>query len=488
MSREGYGQQVDKEALKMQKLEERNTYTPTDIPHVSGNCDRILNREETLSVSSLKTFSNNSDAALIATEHAKQNTSVSAVYVLNMRGQPLMPTTPKKTKQLLKEDKAKVVKRTPFTIQLKYATGETKQEIILGVDSGFENIGLSAVTAKKEVYSSETKLRTDMVKLNSERKEYRRARRSRKTWYRQPRFDNRKKPEGWLAPSIQHKLNSHIKLIEKVKQLLPITKINIEVAAFDIQKIKNPEISGKEYQNGVQKDSWNTREYVLHRDNHTCQHCKGKSKDQILETHHIISRQVGGNAPDNLVTLCETCHDKVSTGKLKLDVKIPTGFKPETFMSMVRWKLVNVLKDAGHLVNHTYGYITKFNRISLGLEKSHSTDAFVIAGGAMQERSPITYLIKQVRKCNRKLFKGDRSHIKNTAARIINGFQRYDKVLWNKTECFVFGRRKTGYFELRTLDGIKIHASAKVKDLKLLETANTFLIFIYGRGTLLPRL
>ena len=118
----------------MQTLEERNTYTPTDIPHVSGNCDRILNREETLSVSSLKTFSNNSDAALIATEHAKQNTSVSAVYVLNMRGQPLMPTTPKKANQLLKEDKAKVVKRTPFTIQLKYATGETKQEIILGVD------------------------------------------------------------------------------------------------------------------------------------------------------------------------------------------------------------------------------------------------------------------------------------------------------------------------------------------------------------------
>lgn len=464
----------------MQKLEERNTYTPTDIPHVGGNCDRILNREETLSVSGLKTSSNNSDAALIATEHAKQNTSVSAVYVLNMRGQPLMPTTPGKAKQLLKEGKAKVVKRTPFTIQLKYATGETKQEITLGVDSGFENIGLSAITAKKEVYSAEIKLRTDMVKLNSERRQYRRARRNRKTWYRQPRFDNRKKPKGWLAPSIQHKLDSHIKLIERVKSILPITKIEIEVAAFDIQKIKNPEISGKEYQNGVQKDSWNAREYVLYRDNHTCQHCKGKSKDPILETHHIISRQVGGNAPDNLLTLCETCHDKVSKGKLILDVKIPTGFKPETFMSMVRWKLVNKLRDAGNIVNHTYGYITKFDRIALGLEKSHSTDAFVIAKGTMQKRSQITYLIKQVRKCNRKLFKGDRSHIKNTAARIIHGFQRYDKVLWNKIECFVFGRRKTGYFELRTLEGTKIHASAKVKDLKLVETANTFLISYMG--------
>jgi len=122
----------------MQQLEERNTYTPTDIPHVSGNCDLLLNREETLSVIGLKTSSNNSDAALTAKEHAEQNKSVSAIYVLNMRGQPLMPTTPRKARILLKEDKVKVVKRTPFTVQLKYATGETKQEIILGVDSGFE--------------------------------------------------------------------------------------------------------------------------------------------------------------------------------------------------------------------------------------------------------------------------------------------------------------------------------------------------------------
>lgn len=463
----------------MQKLEERNTYTPTDITQVSGNCDRILNREETLSVSGLKTSFNNSDASITAKEQAEQNKFVSAVYVLNMRGQPLMPTRPRKARILLQENKAKVVKRTPFTIQLKYATGETKQEIILGVDSGFENIGLSAVTAKKEVYSSETKLRTDMVKLNSERRQYRRARRGRNTWYRQPRFDNRKKPEGWLAPSIQHKLDSHIKLIERVKQILPISKIEIEVAAFDIQKIKNPEISGIEYQNGVQKDSWNARDYVLYRDNHTCQNCKGKSKNPILEVHHIVSRQIGGDAPDNLLTLCETCHDKVSKGKLILDVKIPKGFKPETFMSMVRWKLVNTLRDAGNIVNHTYGYITKFDRIALGLKKSHSTDAFIIAGGTIQERS-VTYLIKQVRKCNRKLFKGDRSHIKNTAARFIHGFQRYDKVLWNKIECFVFGRRKTGYFELRTLEGTKIHASAKAKDLKILESANTLLISYMG--------
>jgi len=453
MSREGCGKQVDKEALIMQQLEVRNTYTPTDIPHVSGNCGRILKKEETLSVSGLKTSFNNSDAALIAIEHAKQNMSVS-----------------------------------PFTIQLKYITGETKQEITLGVDSGYENIGISAITGKKEVYSAEVKLRTDIVKLNSERKQYRRARRNRKTWYRAPRFLNRKKPDGWLAPSIQHKLDSHIKLINKVKQLLPTTKIVIEVAAFDIQKIKNPEISGTGYQNGVQKDSWNVREYVLHQDNHTCQACHGKSKDPILETHHIISRQIGGDAPDNLLTLCETCHDKDSNNKLKLDVKLPTGFKPETFMSTVRWKLVNMLREAGNIVNHTYGYITKSNRITLGLEKSHGVDAFVIAGGTMQEKSSQNYLIQQVRKCNRKLFKGDRSHIKNIAPRFIFGFQRFDKVLWKHKECFVFGRRKTGYFELRKLDGTRIHASAKAKEITLLQSASTFLIELIRRGTLLHTL
>lgn len=308
----------------MQKLEERNTYTPTDIPQVRGNCGLSLNIEETLSVPGLKTSPNNSDAALTATKkgHAGQDLRVPAVYVLNMRGKPLMPTTPRKARKLLKEGKAKVVKRTPFTIQLNHATGETKQEIVLGVDSGYEKIGLSAKTNKKEVYSAEVKLRDDIVKLNSERRQYRRTRRTRKTWYRQPRFLNRKKPEGWLAPSLRHKLDSHIKLINKVKEILPISYIIIEVASFDIQKIKNPEISGVEYQNGAQKDFWNVREYVLYRDDHTCQHCKGKSKDPILEVHHIISRQVGGNSPDNLLTLCSTCHNSVSNGEIELAVKL----------------------------------------------------------------------------------------------------------------------------------------------------------------------
>jgi len=343
------------------------------------------------------------------------------------------------------------------------------------VDSGYSSLGLSAVSQDKELYRAQVRLREDLVKLNSERKGYRRARRHRKTWYRSPRFLNRKKPEGWLAPSIQHKLDSHIKLINKVKEILPISKISIEVAAFDIQKIKNPDIDGKGYQSGKQAGFWNVREYVFHRDNHKCQHCKGKSKSPVLEIHHLKSRQTGGDRPENLITLCSTCHDKTSRGALELKAKPSKGFKAETFMSTVRWKLINKLRELGNVVTHTYGYITKQKRRELKLPKSHTSDAFVIADGTTQKRTTSEDFIKQVRKCNRKLFKGDRSHIRNTTERFVCGFQRFDKVLCNGVECFIFGRRKTGYFDLRKLDGTNIHSSAKHTKLTLLESAKTLL-------------
>ena len=470
----------------MQKLSGRNTYTPTDIPQVRSNCGLLLNRDQSLSVADLKTPDNNPDAALTARGHAGQNLRVSAVYVQSKRGKPLMPCSPGKARLLLKEGKARVVQRTPFTIQLTIATGETKQPIALGVDSGYNHIGLSAVTHAQELYSAEVSLRTDMVKLNSERRQYRRARRSRKTWYRKQRFLNREKPQGWLAPSIQNKLDTHIKLINKVKEILPVSQVNIEVAGFDIQKIKNPRISGVEYQNGEQKSFWNVREYVLYRDNHTCQHCKGKSKDPVLEVHHIPGRQTGPDSPDNLITLCKTCHEKVSQGELELKAKPSKGFKAQTFMSVVRWMLVNKLRESGNMVSHTYGYITKQKRVQLELPKSHTNDAFLIAGGTIRKDRAVEYLIQQVRKCNRKLSRGDRSHIKNTAERFIKGFQRFDKVLWKGIDCFVFGRRTSGYFDIRKLDGTKIHASAKAEDLQLLERARTLLMEV--RRQFLPTL
>jgi hypothetical protein len=390
------------------------------------------------------------------------------VYVLNHNNKPLMPCSPGKARRLLKEGRAIVANRTPFAIRLQHGSSGYVQPITLGVDSGFIYVGLSAVTAKREVYSADVALRSDIVELNSERRMYRRARRGNKTWYRPARFENRKKPEGWLAPSIQHKLDSHKKLIEGIKKFLPISRTIIEVAAFDIQKIKNPLIDGEDYQNGEQFGFWNVREYVLYRDGHRCQAPGCKHKDKVLDVHHIKSRKTGGDRPSNLITLCETCHDLHHKGLIVLKIKKTNGFKAETFMSMVRWRLVN---ETGS--DHTYGYLTKSGRIALGLVKSHTNDAFVIAGGTTQGRSE-QLAVKQVRKCNRKLFKGVRSHIANTAPRLVHGFQRFDKVSFQGRECFVFGRRANGYFDLRDIAGNRVHASAPARRLRLLERSRSF--------------
>lgn len=189
-----------------------------------------------------------------------------------------MPCKPSKARKLLKKNKAKVIQRKPFTIQLLYGSSGYKQEISLGVDTGSKFIGLSATTEKKELYASTVELRNDIVKLNSDRKQYRKSRRSRNTRYRKPRFDNRRKGKNWISPSIKHKIHTHLKSIDNVYKILPISKLIVEVANFDIQKIKNPNISGVEYQQGEQLGFLNVKQYILHRDNHTCQYCKGKSK------------------------------------------------------------------------------------------------------------------------------------------------------------------------------------------------------------------
>jgi N6-L-threonylcarbamoyladenine synthase len=322
------------------------------------------------------------------------------VFVISKEGKPLMPCKPATARKLLKKGYAKVVKRTPFIIQLNFECENKVQDVTLGVDTGYKNVGLSAISCSKELFSAEAELRTNIVKLLSERLMYRRGRRN-KLWYRKARFLNRgNKSKGWLAPSVEHRLNSHIKLINFVKSILPVSRINIEAAAFDIQKINNPEISGTDYQNGVQKDFWNIREYVLYRDNHTCQAPSCKHKDKILNVHHIESRQTGGDRQDNLITLCETCHKAYHNGKFKLSVKKHKNFKAETIMSILRWKIVNKLRELGNTVNITYGYITKSARIALKLEKTHSNDAFCIAGGTEQEQTN-TYAEKQTRRNNR---------------------------------------------------------------------------------------
>lgn len=377
----------------MQKLETRNTYTPLDASQVQGNCDSAIKHGHPVQVlQSLKTVSNNSDV----NQHQHTGGLNVIVYVLNKKGKPLMPCKPAKARHLLEQNKAKVVSRKPFTIQLLWKCKHNTQPVKLGIDAGYQYVGVSATSNKKELFSAEVTLRTDIPKKLQEKAMYRRNRRNR-LWYRKPRFDNRGRSDDWLAPSIQHKLNSHIRLVEKVKKLLPITKVTIEIAGFDIQKIKNPDIQGVEYQQGEQLGFWNIREYVLHRDNHTCQHCKGKKKDPILQVHHVNGKKEGAtDRPEGLLTVCKTCHDEHHKGINIIPEKKIKSFKPETFMTIVKWKIVNILG-----CEHTYGYITKHNRIKHGIKKAHVNDAFVIAGGTKDMVKCKPFVFKQRRRNNR---------------------------------------------------------------------------------------
>ena len=405
------------------------------------------------------------------------------VYVINKNGQPLMPTeNHAKVRVLLKSGKAKVVKKCPFTIQLLYDSTNHTQKVTFGVDSGSRHIGISATTKDKVLFETDAELRNDIVDLLSTRRELRRSRRNRKTRYRKPRFDNRKRKDGWLAPSVQQKVDSHLTMIEKVRKILPISDIVAEVASFDIQKIKNPSISGAEYQQGEQLDFWNVREYVLFRDGHTCQCCKGKSKDKILNVHHIESRKTGGDAPNNLITLCETCHTGYHKGTVKLPKTIHRGmsFRDATFMGIMRWAFYNKLKEIYPNVSLTYGYITKHTRIENDLPKDHYIDARCISGNPKAVNSGEVFYYKKVRCHNRQIHKAKilKGGIKkrNQAPYEVKGFRLYDKVLWKGQKCFIFGRRSTGRMDLRLLDGTHINASVGYKNLKLLNMCSNYLI------------
>lgn len=408
------------------------------------------------------------------------------VYVLNQHGEPLMPCKPRKARKLLEQGKAKVVKRTPFTIKLHYGSSGYRQEISLGIDAGTKHIGVSATTEHQVLFEGEVKLRTDIQELLASRRSLRSARRSRKTRYRQPRFLNRKKPKGWLAPSVQHKVDSHTKIIQLLHTILPIHHMSIEVAQFDTQLLKSPDIQGVGYQQGEQMGFWNTREYVFFRDQHTCQRCKGKSRDPILNVHHMETRKTGGESPANLLTLCETCHHYVHRNHLEHTMvrKVPS-FRDASQMTVMRWFIYDQVKELYPHVNLTYGYITKNTRIKNGLAKSHRVDARCISENPLAKETGATYLFKQVRKNNRQLHKmtiaKDGYRKANKAERFVHGFQLFDKVRFGGEDGFVFGRRKTGYFDLRKLDGTNIHKSASCKKILLLEKAKSLLVEIQNR-------
>lgn len=308
-----------------------------------------------------------------------------------------MPTTPCKAKRLIKKGLARIVKTYPFfVIQMLVQTRDCKQEVTLGIDSGYENIGFSAVSSKKELISGTLVLDNKTKMRLLERKLYRKGRRCRHHWYRESRFNNRKRHVGWLPPSIERRYQTHLELIKRIKLILPTNNVIIETANFDIQKIQNLNIKGKEYQQGKQLEFENVKQYVLTRDKRTCQHC-GKQNTR-LEVHHIKFRSQGGtDRPDNLITLCSKCHKDLHKNKFSIR-KSSKEYKSNTFMSIIHKRFQKDIPD----MYETFGYITKQQRLELGLKKTHYNDAFCIAGGSVQNRvKPIE--LKQKHRNNRSL-------------------------------------------------------------------------------------
>jgi 5-methylcytosine-specific restriction endonuclease McrA len=320
--------------------------------------------------------------------------NMTRVFVLSYKNKPLMPCSPRKARLLLKEGKANVVKARPFfTIKLTYNTGGAKQDIDLNVDTGYEYIGFALVGIYCYLLG-QLKLDNKMTQRLADRAMYRHNRRHRLR-YRPARWQNRKKKD--LPPSVQRRIDRHIWLIERLQSICPVTNINLETAQFDIQKINNPAIQGEEYQQG---NLWrsNVRAYLFVRENSICQYCGKKIKQgERVEIHHIVQRSNGGtDKPDNLALLHDKCHAELHE---KGDVKLKKNkqYKGETFMNVLRKRLLAYFPNA----IECFGYETQSKRKQLKLEKTHCNDAFAISG--VTEVLPNPVFLVEHRKNNRSL-------------------------------------------------------------------------------------
>ena len=415
------------------------------------------------------------------------------VYVLNRYGKPMMPTTRYgRVRRLLRKGLAVVTDYRPFTIQLTYDTPNGVQGVSLGVDAGTKHVGFSATTKKKVLFEAELLLRSDIVEKLSTRREFRRTRRNRKTRYRKSRFLNRtrSKRPGWLAPSVRQKVDTHIYWISRICKFLPIKKITVETAQFDTQLLKAQEQGiplpqGTDYQKGEQLGFFNVREYVLFRDGHKCQCCKGKSKDSKLHVHHIESRKTGGDAPNNLITLCSKCHAMYHRGEIKLPktARRCTSLRDAAQMGIMRKALFNRLKEENGAEIHcyeTYGYFTKSTRSRHGLPKGHAIDARCISGNPCACSDGKYLIIRKLRANNRQLHHatimpgGKRRN--SQAPREVRGFRLMDSVEYAYRDCFLSGRRMSGSFSVADITGKVLADSASYKKLTLKHHNNTYIM------------
>lgn len=325
------------------------------------------------------------------------------VLVLDNLKQPLMPCRPARARALLREGKAAVFRRYPFTIILKDRQGGETQSVSLNVDPGSKTTGIALVALFKRgyaaIYGQHLIHRGQQVRSALEsRRAIRRSRRSRKLRYRQPRFLNRTRSKGWLPPSLMSRVHNVETWAKRLSLLTSITSANVETVRFDTQLIENPKVSGKEYQQGS-LFGWELREYLLYRHQHRCAYCSGLTKDMVLEKEHIIPKVLGGsNRLANHVISCRTCNedkgkfhpnawmalcqqrgDKLNLMRAKQMKRILDGYRPSlkdaAAMNATRYAIGGCIKAIIPDTGFWSGGLTRKNRAEQGYSKEHWIDA-----------------------------------------------------------------------------------------------------------------
>ncbi len=346
--------------------------------------------------------------------------STNHIFVLDINRKSLTPCKAGMARSLLNSGKAAVFRRFPFTIILKKEVIANPEPIEIKIDAGSKTTGLALVQGEKVIFGAELSHRGQAIKNSLElRRTLRRARRNRKTRYRQARFLNRTRPKGWLAPSLEHRILTIMTWVRKFIKFAPIGSIVSELVRFDLQKIDNPEISGIEYQQG-ELQGYEVREYLLEKWDRKCAYCG--TKNVPLQVEHIHPKSKGGsNRISNLCLACERCNVKKGVQSItdflakkpdvleKITAQAKCPLKDAAAVNSTRWALFNALKTTGLPVTTASGGLTKFNRTRLNLPKTHWLDAACV--GQVENLQVLTsqpLLIKATGVGNRQMIESDK--------------------------------------------------------------------------------
>ena len=380
------------------------------------------------------------------------------IYVLTPSGKPLMPTRRHhKIWYWLRKGLARMVSREPFTVQLCFETQTYTQLVTVGVDTGSQTVGVAATTNGEVVYQAEVHLRDDITGKLTQRRQYRR---SRKTRYRAARFANRGRRPDWLPPSVRSKAEATIKAARLVAALLPVCRVHVEIASFDTQKMQDPEISGRHYQQG-QLEGYLLREYLLTKWKRQCRYCGARNVP--LQIEHIIPKARGGtDRASNLTISCAPCNLKKGKqtaeefGFPQVQAQAEAPLRDAAHVSSLKGEVLRQLGEqfGEEQVEVRYGYQTKYQRIQvLGFPKSHTNDAIAIACelGEVVKSRPLVYQLRCVPRGHYQVYNGKRSEHRVWAPRKVRGWKLYELVEAKGQRGYIGGRRLKGSFLLKDL-------------------------------------